>query len=176
MVADARPVSADHALQLASALTRFLAEQPDLDKVGMAVVTEARVVAWEYTTRASGTLNMSRRLAGQMRRIVRAVDNLPVRTHAARGSQSKNPPGLVPMSEVELDVATGGDPVGWLTDHAESSRSQLWQRVRLTLDVRLVTEEGTVAAIRVGLGRRRLEAAARFVPVPSDVASLLRGA
>lgn len=175
-VAKAKPISADHASQLASTLTRFLAEQPDLDKMGMAVVTEARVAAWEYTTRATGTPNTSRRLASQMHRIVRAVDNLPVRTHASRGSTSKNAPGLVPMSDVELAAATGGDPVGWLTDHAGNARSELWRQVRLTLDVRLVVKEGAVSAIRAGLGRRRLEEAAPFVPVPSDVASLLRGA
>jgi len=102
--------------------------------------------------------------------MARAVAGLAPRTHQ-RGS-GKARPVAEPYRPVELDEITGGDAVGWMKDHPKDPRLV---RVRVSYDVGLVESVGVVAAVRAGVGRRRLAAAARWLSVPDDDRVLLRG-
>lgn len=174
-VAKARPTSVGHATQLAASLTGFLAFQPDLaSKTVGELLSEGRVALWERANVDTYTENTRRRMAGQLRRLVRAGSGEPVSERSGEGSGRGRDRGLEPMNPDELFEVTGGDPAGWL-DRCAGQWTDDRRRVRLVLDVQTLTERGVVAAVRAGMGPNRLEAAARFVPVPGDVVPILRG-
>lgn len=172
VVAGGAPASPDDASKLAQALTGFLATRSDLiDRGVRGVLTERNVNVWAYANTAAYTPHSLRQILGRLHRMARAVAGLPPRTHQRGSGEAK--PGPEPYAPAELDeITSGDDPVQWMKDHPKDPRLT---RVRVTHDIGLIEAVGVGAAVRAGLGRRRLEAAARWMTAPDDDRALLRG-
>lgn len=170
-VAKAEPTSGEDAKKLSEALVGFLADQPDAADGVAALLTEDRVNLWLHSVRGKYTEGTLQQIASRLGRMTRAAAGLNPRTHR-RGKTSKSKDGIEPLSPAELDAITGGNPDTWLEDN---QRHPQFKRVRLTCDIRTLDERGVAAAIRAGVGRRRLEDAAPHVARPDDASRLLRG-
>jgi hypothetical protein len=170
-VAMAEPTSGEDAKKLIEALVGFLADQDDAADGLTGLLTEDRVNLWLHTVRLNYTDKTLQQIAGRLRRMARAAAGLNPRTHT-RGKSTKPKKTIEPMSAAELVTVTAGNPELWLE---RNSRHPLFKRVRLTCDIRTLNELGVAAAIRAGIGRRRLEEAAPHVACPDNPARLLRG-
>ena len=170
-VAKAEPTSGEDAKKLSEALVGFLADQQDATAGVAPLLTEDRINLWLHSVRLNYTDNTLRQIAGRLRRMTRAASGLNPRTHN-RGAPSQPKNVIEPLSPAELATITGGDPDRWLENN---QRHPQFKQVRLTCDVSTLNEQGVVAAIRVGIGRRRLEDAAPHVARPGDPTRSLRG-
>lgn len=170
-VAQAEPTSGEDAKKLVEALVGFLADQDDAAAGVTALLNEKRVNLWLHTVRLAYTEKTLQQMAGRLRRMARAAAGLNPRTHT-RGQSTKPKKVIEPMSPAEVATVTAGNPALWLE---RNPRHPMFTRVRLTCDIHTIEEAGVAAAIRAGLGRRRLEEAAPHLAHPDDPAHLLRG-
>lgn len=171
VVAKAQPTDIEHANKLIQTLVGFLADQDDAHKGVKAVLTEQRLNSWLYASLPFYTKGTLQGMAHRLRRLQRAArgQRPPARM---RGRSTARKPATRPMTVSELGEVTGDLPLEWM---AANGRHPKFMQVRLTVDVQTLNDYGLVAAVRAGIGRARLDAAAPYVQRPDNLKALLRG-